>query len=259
MRRPTDPSLPIDYYEAVFTDDNPAIKDNYYKWYHLEFDRVDGIWICRPYITKGQTGYKIYDEYGLDGGGRSWGSSFPRFYQKLNPGRKFKHCLDWCSGPGYCGFEMMDHELCETLVLMDLHTLAIKYADITIEKNQCADRVKSYCIDKISLLPKSEKFDIVIGNPPHSAGVNNDLDADQTRILSDVGWASHQEFFDNVGNYLTDDGVIWLCENGNPGAGPIEIFLPMIKANGFKIKNTFIPEDFHINNNPYYFIEIIRN
>jgi 16S rRNA G966 N2-methylase RsmD len=259
MRRPTDPSLPIDYYEPVFDpEENPRIQNNYYEWYTLKFDLIDGKWECRPYETKGSTKYKIYDEYGLDGGGRNWGSSFPIYYKKLNPTRTFKRCLDWCSGPGYCGFEMMDFGLCETLALMDLHDLAIKYANITIEKNNCQDKVVSYHLDRISNLPYHEKFDIVIGNPPHSSDINSELDADQTRILSDVGWTSHQEFFNNIGRYLTDDGVIWLCENGNTGAGPVEIFKPMIDANGFKIKNNFVPHDFDINRNPYYFLEIVR-
>lgn len=258
MRRPTDPNLPIDYYEPVFTNDNPAIQENYYCWYHLHFDLIDGQWICRPYETKGSRKYKIYDEYGLDGGGRSWGSNFAKYYIELNPGKTFNRCLDWCSGPGYCGFEMLDFGLCQSLALMDLNHRAVDYANLTIQKNNCQDRVVAYHLDRISQLPAHEKFDIVIGNPPHSAGVNPELDADQTRILSDVGWESHREFFSNIGKYLTDDGVIWICENGNKGAGPVEIFEPMIEENGFRIKNNFIPSDFHINRNPYYFLEIVR-
>ena len=259
MRRPTDPSLPVDYYEPVFNPaENPAIVNNYYRWYHLEFDFVDDKWVCRPYITHRNRRYKVYDEWGLDGGGRSWGNEFPKVLRTLHPTRVFNRCLDWCSGPGYCGFEMMDQGVCKSLALMDLHDLAIKYANITIEKNNCQDRVVAYNIDRVASLPEHEKFDLVIGNPPHSAGVNHELDFDQTRILSDVGWESHKEFFANIGKYLTEDGVIWLCENASPGAGPQEIFEPMIRENGFKINNRVDGEDFHIVNRPYYYLEITR-
>lgn len=258
MRRPTDPTLPIDYYEPVFTPDNPAIKDNYYKWYHLEFDFVNDEWVCRPYVTYKNQKYKVYDELGLDGGGRSWGNEFPHLLKTLYPTRVFERCLDWCSGPGYCGFEMLDSEMCKSLALMDLHDLAIKYANITIEKNNCQGQVVAYNIDRIARLPEHEKFDLVIGNPPHTASVNHQLDADQTRILSDVGWESHKEFFSNIGKYLTDDGVIWLCENASPGAGPVEIFEPMIRENGFKINNKMNIRSFHIETWPYYYLEIIR-
>jgi tRNA1(Val) A37 N6-methylase TrmN6 len=118
--------------------------------------------------------------------------------------------------------------------------------------------VVAYNIDRVASLPEHEKFDLVIGNPPHSAGVNHELDFDQTRILSDVGWESHKEFFANIGKYLTEDGVIWLCENASPGAGPQEIFEPMIRENGFKINNRVDGEDFHIVNRPYYYLEITR-
>lgn len=259
MRRPTDPSLPIDYYEPVFTADNPAIKDNYYRWYHLDFDFVDGKWICRPYKTKGNVRYFVYDEYGLDGGGRNWGCDFPKNLRRLHPTRVFDRCLDWCSGPGYCGFEMLSFEVARSVALMDLHDLAIKYADLTIEKNNCSNIVNTYCLDAIGKLPEHEKFDLVIGNPPHTSAVNHNLDKDQTRILSDVGWESHREFFQNIGKYLTDDGVIWLCENISPGAGPLEIFKPMIEQNGFKINNMMYIDNFDIISMPYYFLEIVRS
>jgi len=260
MRRPTDSSLPVDYYEPVFDPaENPRIQDNYYRWYHLEFDYVDAKWVCRPYETKGPNKFKVYDEWGLDGGGRSWGSQFPLLYKNLNPDRIFNRCLDWCSGPGYCGFEMMDWGLCETLALMDLHDRAIEYANKTIQKNNVQDKVVAYNLDRISLLPAHERFDLVIGNPPHSAGINPDLDDDQTRILSDVGWRSHEEFFDSIGNYLTDDGVIWLCENGSKGAGPVEIFEPMIRYNKFRIKNNVLASDYDEIYRPYYYLEIVRD
>ena len=258
MRRPTDPTLPIDYYEPVFSSENPAIKDNYYRWYHLDFDFIDNKWVCRPYETKGQITYFVYDEYGLDGGGRLWGCNFPKDLRKLYPTRVFDRCLDWCSGPGYCGFEMLSFEVAKSVVLMDLHDLAINYANITIDKNNCRDKVTAYCIDQVGKLPDHEKFDLVIGNPPHTSQVNRKLDSDQTRILSDVNWNSHREFFANVGKFLTDDGVIWLCENASPGAGPVEIFTPMIYDNGFKINNKIYFDDFNIISMPYYWLEITR-
>ena len=248
-----EPWQSADYWEPVFPTDS-----DHYVWRHLKFDLVDGKWICRPYKTSGSQGYLIYDEYGLDGGGRVWGWEFPYELRKLQPTRKFNRCLDWCSGPGYCGFEMLDNGLCDSLALMDLHDLAIHYANVSIDANQCRDRVIAYHADAISKLPIHERFDLVIGNPPHSPGVDESLDADQTRILSDVGWNTHREFFNNIGNYLTDDGVIWLCENISLGAGPVEVFEPMIRDNGLKINNLVLCENHEIQYRPFYYMEIVR-
>jgi methylase of polypeptide subunit release factors len=213
------------------------------------------------YRTNGKNRYTVIDLPELDGGGRWWASEFPRILAPVFPGRVFEKCFDWCSGPGYCGFEVLDYGMCKQLVLGDIHPLAIEYANKTIDypDNNCKDIVTAYNIGRIDQLPTSEKFDLVIGNPPHTSGVNLELDADQTRILSDVGWKSHKEFFQNIGNYLTDDGVILLCENASPGAGPKHIFEPMVKSNGLKITHELIPEDFDIIMKPYYYLVIEKN
>ena len=213
------------------------------------------------YITNGKYRYTIHDLPELDGGGRWWASEFPRILEPVFPGRVFEKCFDWCSGPGYCGFEVLDYGMCNSLVLGDIHTLAIEYANRTINdpENNCKDRVVAYNISRIDQLPTTEKFDLVIGNPPHTDKINLELDADQTRILSDVGWKSHREFFQNIGNYLTDDGVILLCENASPGAGPRHIFEPMATANGFKITHELFPSDFDIVKKPYYYLVIEKN
>ena len=212
------------------------------------------------YKTSGPITYTVHDLPELDGGGRRWGWEFPLILRQVFPDRVFEKCFDWCSGPGYCGFEMLSNKICRTLVLGDIHPPAIEYANRTINdpNNNCRDIVKSYKIERVADLPKTEKFDLVIGNPPHTNAINPRLDWDQTRILSDVGWNTHREFFDSITEYLTDDGVILLNENASPGAGPRRIFEPMIDKNGLKTIACIRPKEFDIVKRPYYYLVITR-
>ena len=218
-----------------------------------------------PYYVTTNQKYRVYDTEGLDGGGRKWGSEFPRLLKPLFPDRVFDRCLEWCAGPGYCGFEMLDWGMTRTLVLGDIHAPALIYANATVAApyNNMADEgtdarntVSVFHISEIQDLPATEQYDLVIGNPPHSADINPRQNVDDIRVLSDWGWQAHKEFFRSIPRYLRPDGVIWLCENGNSGAGPREIFDPMIEAAGLEVFEEVCCENFDIDRNPYYYLLI---
>jgi tRNA1(Val) A37 N6-methylase TrmN6 len=77
-------------------------------------------------------------------------------------------------------------------------------------------QVKTYCIDKIALLPQTEKFDLIVSNPPHFSSGNFYLDNVLTtgqRIYVDKNWKTHIEFFSNIASHLKPDGKIVLVES----------------------------------------------
>ncbi len=57
---------------------------------------------------------RVFYEYALDGGG-TWEAphfvSVVRSILQTEGIREFKNCLEWCSGPGFIGFALLDEGL----------------------------------------------------------------------------------------------------------------------------------------------------
>ena len=81
---------------------------------------------------------------------------------------------------------------------------------------------------------------MIVGNPPHfpdpseDKGHTGDLTA-RTRI--DEGWELHKRFYRDVGKFLSNDGVIMMCENA--ATSTPETFAEMINKNNLKIVDVF--------------------
>ena len=43
----------------------------------------------------------------MDGGGTSIGLDFVNLLDQQYTGQKFNRCLEWCSGPGFIGFNLL--------------------------------------------------------------------------------------------------------------------------------------------------------
>ena len=170
----------------------------------------------------------------------------------LNKGKIYKRCLEWCSGPGYFGFGILYFNLIENLVLSDIYYLNKEVVNLTIKENNLENKAKFYLSDNFKSIPKTEKFDLIIGNPPHfDFKLNGDIDDHEHRKYSDVDWKIHEDFFDNVNDYLSDDGKIILMENMK-GSKP-SVFKNQILKNNLKITNHFRSVKYP---NDAYYIEI---
>lgn len=210
------------------------------------------------FFSTGTTGINVFYTPDLDGGGSWFGQEYIEIIKKRYPARKFQHCLEWCSGPGFIGYSLLDHEICDTLGLMDVHAPAIEWAEETANHvpNRCRERVSTWTTGDISAIPASEKFDLVVANPPHFPfGVG---DANSNRINADDGWKIHENFFTHIGQYLADDGIILLQEN--EAGSTIDTFRSMIESNGLKITDRFNSPNHYTPNNftRIYYLEIVR-
>lgn len=179
-------------------------------------------------------GIILYDIYRMDGGGST---QYKDFLQMISSrGRtKYSRALEWCSGPGFIGFSILGNNICDHLVLMDIHEPAINSCNQTASSNLISDKVSTYNIDAISKIPVEEKFDLVVGNPPHSwdqdifvseikkTWENNghldtltqdDLD-NMGRLTVDHGQNIHIEFFKNIGKYLLPNADLFISEASN--------------------------------------------
>jgi methylase of polypeptide subunit release factors len=136
--------------------------------------------------------------------------------------------FEWCAGPGFIGFSLLAHGFCDTLCLADVNDEAVTACRRTIRDNGLEDRVAVYHSDNLQAIPASERWDLVVSNPPHFL-------ADQVRELrlDDPDWQLHRTFFAGVEQFLKPGGVIVLQEN-NIGS-TAEFFRTMIEASGLSV------------------------
>jgi hypothetical protein len=81
------------------------------------------------YVTNGQRKISI-DFMGFLNGGGTWGSvRFINTLQKYYPNKSFQKCLEWCSGPGFIGFELLSNNICSELSFMDIYQPALDNMD----------------------------------------------------------------------------------------------------------------------------------
>jgi predicted RNA methylase len=160
--------------------------------------------------------YKRY----LDGGGSSFGQEYiPFLHDRAAPrqGRVF----EWCCGPGFIGFSLLGFGLCDTLCLADINPQAVTACRRTIVKGGLSGRVKVYQSDNLANIPRSEQWDLVVGNPPHFDRAGDDL------RFWDEGWRIHRQFFGSVNAFLKPGGLILLQENNHGSTA--ETFREMIE------------------------------
>lgn len=160
------------------------------------------------YQTVKYGGINVYWKPELDGGGTRFGQDYLPLISRLF-GKVGRLC-EVCAGPGFIGFSLLAHGLCESLVLVDVNPDAISAVHETIRANGLEDRVTAYESDCLDSVPAHEKWDLVVANPPHFStplGVGNPL------LTDDVGWSFHNRFFQQISAYLHPSGSILLQKN----------------------------------------------
>jgi tRNA1(Val) A37 N6-methylase TrmN6 len=206
--------------------------------------------------TTGDHKIDVYYKMELDGGGTTFGQDYLPVLADKYPGGVFNRAYEWCSGPGFIGFSLLSHGVCKTLCLSDLYDPSITAAEVTINyaPNKCLDQVTAYLCKDVGLIPKTEQFDLVVANPPHFNDFNGIPTNDYTgiRISKDINWRAHTNFFNNIKQYLTVDGVILLQEHIH--GAKINDLQGMIEANNLKITDNF--ERSNVVETGMYYIEI---
>ena len=160
----------------------------------------------------------VYFEPGLDGGGSTQRQDFVDAVSKTGKSH-FNRIFEWCAGPGFIGYTFLDKKMCNHVVFSDIHNRAIHFVNITAEKNNIVDSVTTYVCDEINKIPLTEKWDLVLSNPPHcfdqhtlNQMKNNPDMTNIMRILCDVNYVIHKEFFENIIKYLEPGADLFLSE-----------------------------------------------
>lgn len=176
-------------------------------------------------------GFILNYEPEMDGGGSIQYKDFLTYIKST--GKTYKHCFEWCSGLGAVGFSLLDAGICESITFMDVYEPSIDSVLQNAKDNNVSDKVKAYHLDAIHKLPKDLKFDLVIGNPPHSPGNPQGWEDHWYRIIIDPDWKLHKEFFANISPYVELNSDIILSETHTVR----EDISDMAEAHGLKFDN----------------------
>lgn len=193
-------------------------------------------------------GIVVFDRRDLDGGGRGFGQDYSRVLAEIGiPG--CGRLFEFCSGPGYIGYSLLSKGFCGHLVLADINPIAAEAARKTAEFNGIQPLVTIYEADGLAGIPSSEKWDLVVGNPPHFLNWSRD-----SRLLlsEDREWSIHRAFYLSVRKFLNPGANVLLQENAI-GSSP-EIFEPMIREGGGRIVETMEGPDLGKGGKIYYIL-----
>jgi len=154
----------------------------------------------------------------LDGGGRGFGQYYiPVIRKRL--GKVDRLCEFGC-GPGFIGFSLLAHGLCNSLCMIDINPNALEMVKRTVKENGLEGKVSVYLSDGLGKVPKSEKWDLVVSNPPHRGGnikdvpreIGNDYMKGDIRTY-DPKWSIHKNFYRLVPEFLKKHGSVIFEEN----------------------------------------------
>jgi len=170
----------------------------------------------------------------LHGGGIRFGQQFiPVVREKFG---HVGHIFEFCAGPGFIGFSLLANNLCDKLTAADVNPEAIKVLNETIKRNCLESKVTAYLSDCLDSMPETEKWDLVVGNPPHVFCVNED-EYRKDITLFDPNFDIHKRFYRDIRKFLKPTGSVLLQEHTESTS--IADFKDMIEKNGLKIIDVF--------------------
>lgn len=188
-----------------------------------------------PELTHSQDCFGIEVSYhpSMEHGGIKRRYLFVKTLEQLFPGRQFRHCLEWCSGPGFLGYSMIGTGRCQHLDLADIWWPSLCASQSVVG----CEPAQTWHIRRMSDIPAGNTYDLILGNPPW---FNRNL-LDKQRNTCDNDLIIHREFFHDVHQYLDPNGIIMLCEGQNY-LGPEDI-MPLLEGTGLCISKIALAHD----------------
>jgi predicted RNA methylase len=209
-------------------------------------------WLRRikPWRKKTFGGVEVHYAKHLDGGGSWFGQEYIPLLRSWDVPRQGR-VFEWCAGPGFIGFSILGHGLCETLALADINPQAVEACRRTIRDNGLSERVSVYQSDNLASVPASERWDLVVSNPPHF------VDAFFGDLRGhDPDWRVHRGFYATVEPHLNPGGIIVVQENSRGSTA--EMFRTAIEEGGLSIVFVHGGAPQRTPDDRFYYIGIMR-
>lgn len=166
----------------------------------------------QQYLTVDCSGIEVCFEKQWDGGGTHFGGDYVTFLRSKGL-VGLRRVFEWCAGPGFIGFHLLGSGVCDSLCLADVNGAVLRCVRETVRRNHLEDRVTLYEADGTSGIPPDERWDLVVGNPPHYGG-DSPLPLGMNELLyRDAGWQAHRRFLASLGRFLQPGAPVILQEN----------------------------------------------
>lgn len=165
---------------------------------------------------------KVYHKKHLDGGGRKFMEKFEDFIRTR--GLKADRLMECFAGCAFIGFHLLEKGICSRLSLLDINKEGCRMCSKTVKANGL-EGVKIYNSDCLDSLPATEKYDIIVSNPP-----NVPFHRTSNKMGEDPGFEMHRRFYEKAGKHLKEGGHTLFLENAF-FTYPIS-FYQMITENG---------------------------
>ena len=134
-------------------------------------------------------------------------------FEKVLSGKKFDTVFEWCAGPAWIGMWLLENKICKTLVTGDINKKSVDFVRKSAKSH--GYNVRAYVSDNLKNIPKSEKFDLVVSNPPNYCNIQKSHPfgflRDDLRP-SDINWKIHKDFYNNISKYLNKDALMFISE-----------------------------------------------
>ncbi len=183
-----------------------------------------------------ENGTTILYEDGLDGGGFNHLPDFINAVKQFGK-EKYNHGLEWCAGYGVIGYYFLTEGIADLMSFNDCYEPALDYCQQTAKLNKVEEKVFTYHSDSLSKISPGHKWDLVLANPPHCFTedtrkwlLDNGHGDHTARIVCDVDYYAHKEFFNNVRNHLLPGADLFISE-----VGEFEVILEMAIASGLEL------------------------
>jgi SAM-dependent methyltransferase len=147
--------------------------------------------------------------------------------------------LDIGCGVGLIGLTMFSKlhkgSFISEMVFSDINFFNLHSLDRTLKGNNFSEyigkQLRYYLSDGLNHIPDTEKFDIIICNPPHYFNKDNSDDLLSPGKLGtyDENWSFHASFYKICDKFLNPNGEIWFFENSV--AADADKFLSFIDLN----------------------------
>lgn len=110
---------------------------------------------------------------------------------------------------------------CASVVGLDINPQAAENTLLNAQRHGVSDLVTAYTSDVFDALDSSAKFDMIFSNPPQikmAVGREHSMGAEAAAL--DPGFVMHRRFFRHVGEFLAQDGRIYMGANEAVGDAP---------------------------------------
>lgn len=158
------------------------------------------------YQVANYRGIRVAYQPHLDGGGSGFGQVYVPVVRTLFG--RIGRVYEFCAGPGFIGFSLLAHGLCDSLCLSDINPEAVKAARETVRRNGLESRVSVYESDALDQIPESESWDLVVSNPPH---FKDEYEGSIRHY--DANWEIHRRFYADVVRHLNPSASVLIQEN----------------------------------------------